>query len=357
MILRTTALLFLVPFTAALAAQDQPAAQMPDPKTPQHERLAAFAGTWRTEAKMAAMPGVPGMEKPTELVGTEHAELICHGLWLKVTGEGVCGGQACSGMWLLGYDPFAKNYPCLAVTSTEETPCSVDGRYDEKTKVWHFHGDTPMGPFRSEFVFESKDRSVETCYSKGGDGKETEFMRTVRTRVQGGVDGDAAPAPAIAVGKDAPPVPAAMAALQEGFGTFDADFRMEMPGMPPMTSKCREVVGPACAGKWTWSTFSGEMMGAPFEGHALTGCTDKGAKVVSFWFDSMNGPWMRTDGAYDQKARAVAMRGTCYDQQGKLSPVASTLTITGKDTRQLRMLFGEGKDQHVMTVDYRRAGK
>ena len=73
---RLSAVLVSLPFAVALAAQDKPAEAMPNPKTPQHERLAALVGTWRTETKMAAMPGVPGMEKASEMVGTEHAELV-----------------------------------------------------------------------------------------------------------------------------------------------------------------------------------------------------------------------------------------------------------------------------------------
>lgn len=356
--IRLSISLFLVlPFAAELAAQDKPADAMPpNPKTPAHERLAAFAGTWRAETKMAAMPGVPGMEQPSEMIGTESAELVCNGLWLKVTGDGTCGGQSCSGLWLLGYDPFAKSYECIAASSMDDAACCIDGTYDEKTKVWHFHGDSPMGKFRSEFVFENADRSIEIAYTKGDDGKETEFMRAVRTRVKGAVPKDAATKPVIAVAADGTTQPAALA-LRADYGTWDADWKMEMPGAPPMTAKCREVVAPICAGKWTWTNYTGELMGAPFEGHALTGYDSKAEKVVSFWIDSMNGAVMRQDGTFDAKKQEFTMSGTCYDEQGKRSPVASTATITGKDSRVSRMLFGEGAGQQVMTINYRRTGK
>lgn len=53
----------------ALAAQEQaPAA--PNPKTPQHERLAVFVGAWRTETKVEAVPGVEGMEKAAEMAAS-----------------------------------------------------------------------------------------------------------------------------------------------------------------------------------------------------------------------------------------------------------------------------------------------
>ena len=350
-----TTVLTALSLAAALGAQDTPPDAPPNPKTPQHDRLAALVGTWRTETKMAAMPGVPGMEKPSEIVGTEHAELICNGLWLKVTGEGTCDGQESSCWWLVGYDPHAKSYQCIVASSTDDAACSLDASYDEQTKTWHFHGNSPMGPFRSEFRMESADRSIETCFAKGQDGKESEFMRSVRTRVKGAATKTAAAATA---GVDkAASMPASLAALHADCGTWDADFKMEIPGTPAMTSKCREVITPICGGKWTWSDFRGEIMGAPFEGHALVGFDSKADRIVSFWFDSMNGACMRTDGTYDPKKQTFAMNGTCYDEQGKRGPVASTSTVTGKDARVMRMLFGEGAGQHVMTITYRRAAK
>lgn len=339
----------------ALAAQDAPADAPPNPKTPQHDRLTALVGTWRTETKMAAMPGVPGMEKPSEIVGTEHAELICNGLWLKVTGEGTCDGQESSCWWLVGYDPHAKSYQCIVASSTDDAACSLEASYDEKTKTWHFHGDSPMGPFRSEFVMESADRSIEKSFAKGPDGKETEFMRTVRTRVKGTIAKAAATAQPIAGATNGADMSASLAALHADCGTWDADFKMEMPGMPAMTAKCREVIAPICGGKWTWSDFRGDIMGAPFEGHALVGFDSKADRIVSFWFDSMSGACMRTDGKRHPKMHA--MNGTSYDEQGQRIPVTSTTTVTDKDTRTMRMLFGDGAGQRVLTIAYRRAAK
>ena len=385
---RLQGLLFVLSLATALVAQEPAAPAMPNPKTPQHERLAAFAGTWRTETKMAAMPGVPGMEEASEMSGVENAELICNGLWLKVAGDGTCQGQACSGLWLLGYDPIAKIgdlrwgvgtstgqgvqgnvtfnkrnfdhclfYQCLAASSMDEAPCCIDACYDEATKIWHFQGNSPMGQFRSEFVFETPDRSVEVAFAKAADGKETEFMRTVRTRVKGAAAAEKGTAPAVAVPAELAKLAKPLAALHADFGSWDADFTMEMPGAPPMKSKCREVVGPICAGKWTWSTFHGEMMGAPFEGHSLCGFDSKTEQVVCFWIDSMNGAWMRTDGTYDAGKQTFTMSGTCYDEQGQRRKVASTTTSAGKDARTLRMVFGEGDGQSVMTIAYRRADK
>jgi hypothetical protein len=357
---RLPSVLFVLSLAGVLVAQETPAPMAPsapNPKTPQHERLAAFVGAWRTETKMAAMPGVPGMEKETEMVGVEHAGLVCNGLWLQVQGEGTCQGQASSGLWLLGYDPIAKAYQCLAASSMEPAPFCLEGRFDEAKKVWHFVGDTPSGRLRSELVFESADRSVETGFVQGTDGKEVQCMQIVRSRLQGVVAKDALVERAIAKSEKDGKLPKPLAALHADCGTWDAVFQMTMPNAEPMSAKCREVVAPVCGDTWTWSTFTGDLMGGPFEGHALTGYDGKNDKVVSFWIDSANGAWMRTDGSYDAASKTFAMTGTSYDEAGKRQAVSSTATANGVDARTLRMVFGAGDRQHVMTIEYRRALK
>lgn len=114
---RHIALLSLALMSPPLLAQEPTPApheqQMPNPKTKEHDALATLVGTWRTHAKVGAMPGVPGMEDPTEWIGFENARLVCNGLWLEVTGEGKCNDKVSFGMWLLGYDPFKERYRCL----------------------------------------------------------------------------------------------------------------------------------------------------------------------------------------------------------------------------------------------------
>lgn len=348
-----TSILVALPLTLALAAQEDVAQAMPNPKTAQHERFAGLAGNWKTTMTTAAMPGVPGMEKPSETVGMEQAELICDGLWLKVSGEGECAGEPSTGLWLLGYDPYAEAYQCLAASSTEESVFVFTADYDEETKTWGFQGDTPMGPMRSEFTVESPDRTVEVGFCQGPDGKEMEFMRIVRERVKG----DAAVEAAAERGEveEVVEVAAARAALLEDVGTWTGNFKMEMPGAPAMASKCREVVMPICDGMFTWSNFTGEVMGMPFEGHALVGHDSTQDKVTCFWIDSMTGACMRTDGTYDAKKKSFTMAGTSYDEQGEQAPVSSTTEWTAAGGRRMRMVFGEGDASSVMTIDYARA--
>jgi hypothetical protein len=128
--------------TPTLLAQDEktkkaPAEQKaPEPKQKEHETLRSLVGDWETVMKSEAMPGVPGMEKATESKGTEHAELLCNGLWLKSVVNGTWNGAPFQGIWLAGYDPTKKSYVSYWVSSDVQDcgPCALDGTFDEKTR-------------------------------------------------------------------------------------------------------------------------------------------------------------------------------------------------------------------------------
>lgn len=338
-------------FAFALAAQDKPAAaQQPEAKTPAHELLASFVGTWRVETTMAAMPGVPGMEKPSEWKGIERAELICDGLWLKVTEESSSGGMTSHGMWLLGYDPFAKTYQCLAVTDMDAPVCCVEATYDAATKTWDFHGDTPQGHMHSVFV-QAGDRSEETCYGSEKGGEEKQFMHAVRTRVK-----DAPPPQEGAKAAEPTPSPE-LAVLLADCGTWEGEVSMQMGGAGALKAKCRDVVTTVCGGRFTWSDHTGSLMGTPYEGHVLTGYDSKSKQYVAIWIDSTNGAFLRTEGPYDEKTKTMTQRGTTYDPSGNRAKVMMTSTKPDQDTRQVRMRFGEGKRPLVLATDYHRAAK
>ena len=344
----------LVPLLAVLSLAAGLSAQAPNPKTPHHEHLTQFVGSWQTETTMRAVPGVPGMEKAVELVGTERAELVCQGLWLKVSSHATGGGESSSGLWLLGYDPFAKKYQCIVVPGPDGSACDIDGRYDKEKKAWMFEGETPAGRFRGELEFDGADRSTETCYIKDSSGNEVEFMRVVRTRMKKPVR-DASAEKASADSKvTMAELPPALAALRADCGDWKADFKMKMPNSPAIDATCHETVVPVCDGLWTWSDFDSRMMGAPFEGHALTGYDTNTKKVVSYWIDSMECSCMRTEGTFDPETKVFHMTGSGYTPDGESMPVTSMQKPTGKNSRQLRMQFGKGDEASVMTIDYRR---
>ena len=118
-------------------AQDAPAdAGMPNPRHEQHDALRQLAGNWQLAIHCEPMPGVPGMEEATDSTGTERAELICDGLWVKSTMRGTQAGEPFEGLWLVGYDPNAKRYTGVWASSHEEDGgfFKMDGHYDPATR-------------------------------------------------------------------------------------------------------------------------------------------------------------------------------------------------------------------------------
>jgi len=343
-----SAALFVVPF---LAAQDP--AEHPNPKLEQHEALRALAGDWTFTMAMAAMPGVPGMEQPSECAGHEHAELICGGLWLRSAMSATWQGTPWQGVWLCGYDPVAKKYTGIMVSSDDgESGAHVmDGQFDGKTRTWTWTGTTPMGEVRSAMTFPDADTTVETCFMSGEDGKQKQFMQITRKRAEAPRTVDAsASAPPTGLAKE-------QQRLLDDVGTWQATVECSMDGQALPTEQGSERIAPICNGRWTWSEFTGRMGGMPFVGHALVGYDRMAKDYVSFWFDSMSAACARTTGSYDEKSRTFTFRGTCTDGNGKPSQISETLTRKDADTRVLRMQTQCDGKQSTMAITYQRQDK
>ena len=352
----------LVVATPALFAQEEkgekkkPAGdeqKMPEPKQKEHDALKTLAGDWESTMKMEAMPGVPGMEKATESKGTEHAELVCNGLWLKSVVNATHKGEPFQGASLRGYDPSRKKYVSVFVCSDEKEggACVMDGNYDAKTKTWTWSGKTPHGDMRSTAVFKDADNVVETCYMKTPDGKETKAMELTRKRSRS----PATPVDASAKTKN---LPKEQEVLQKDVGVWDAAVKMAHAGAPAATEeKATERVVSICNGRWLWSDFKGEIMGAPFEGHALYGYDPIEKKYVNFWIDSMTPALMKTSGTHDAATKTCTLEGTSTDPNGKPITVKEVLTCKDDDTRVLQMEFKGADGVSTMEITYKRKSK
>jgi hypothetical protein len=323
------------------------AKQPPNPKTNAHEALAALAGDWQTTCKMAAVPGVPGMEKASESTGTEHAELICNGLWLKSTIDSTYQGKPFQGVWLAGYDPFAKTYRSIWVSSQDEPACEATGTWDEKAKTWTFTGKSPMGEVRSQYVFRDNDNSTETCWIVAPDGKETECMQMQRKRAKAAVARDASASTDQAAGKE-------LALLAQNVGNWTAKMTMTMPGQPATEETCTEQIAKICNGKWIWSNFKGSMMGMPFEGHALAGYDPTSKQFVTFWIDSCCATPSRSTGTFDDAKKQFTFSGSALDEHGNPTTVRQICSQPDPDTRTLQMTCTGAQGTHEMKISYSR---
>src|SRR5262249_55337245 len=127
--------------------------QMHNPKVKEHDALQKLAGDWDWTSRIAAIPGVPGFEKAQQSAGSEHAELICNGLWLKTVKNSTLQGRPFQSISLIGYDKFQNRYSSCGIDSAGPG-CSIsDVTYDEKTRTWTFKGNSKHGVMRSTLVF------------------------------------------------------------------------------------------------------------------------------------------------------------------------------------------------------------
>jgi hypothetical protein len=355
----TISLLFSAVAAGAVAAQGDPkkpgTSPMPEPKHKQHDALQAFVGTWDVTMHSEAMPGVKGMEKAMDCTGTENCELLNNGLWLKATSTGTSDGKPFQGLWLAGYDPFAKQYVCHCVSSDEQCPglCTMTGTFDDAKKSWTWSGHTPQGDMRSVMVASNPDSVVETCFMIGADGKEQKFMEITRKRSSRTPAPSAADANAAKTDKST--LPKELAGMQQDVGSWDAVVRCSgMPGQPASEEKATERVSTVCGGKWLWTDFAGRMQGQPFEGHALTGYDPSEKKVVMLWIDSMSPVSCKTTGAGTAGDKELVLEGKCTDPAGQPMTIKQRLTRPDASTRAMQMESKCSQGDTKLDISYRR---
>ncbi len=330
---------------------------LPNPKTAHHAALKQWIGHWKVTGKMDAMPGVPGMEKAVESEGTECASLICDGLWLKWEAAMNCDGKRSTGLWLVGYDPFQKQYVSYVVSSDDHCQglTLLTGEYDKEADTWTWIGSTPQGKMKSVCKFSGPDSLKETLYMIGPDGDEKQFMVMNRVRSK-----DAKPSALVNASlKETSKLVASKhhAALLQDVGAWDAIVESTCSG-ETTKDKGRERIQAICDGRWTWSEFRSEYMGKPFVGHGLVGWDANQKKYASLWIDSMSATCAVTSGTFDEKTKTYSFTGTCTGPDGKPMKIEQTLSCKDEDSRVLRMKFDGPEMKSTMKITYaRRAEK
>ena len=111
-----------------------------------------------------------------------------------------------------------------------------------------------------------------------------------------------------------------------------------------------------CNGRWTWSDFTGQMMGKPFEGHGLTGYDPDKKEYVSFWIDSCGPTYAMTRGTFDEGTSAFRMSGTCLCPAGERMKIEQTHAQPDANNRNLKMSFEQAQGTHEMAIAYKRKG-
>jgi hypothetical protein len=162
---------------------------------------------------------------------------------------------------------------------------------------------------------------------------------------------------AAAGAQEAPPMPKPgpeHEMLKKDVGTWDATVEMMMPPGPP--SKGTEVNALGPGGLWLITDFKSEMMGAPFQGHGVTGWDPAKKKYVGTWVDSMSTGVFTSEGTYDAASRSMNALMSGPGEDGQPMTMKAVTQYKDDDTRVFTMFMKgpDGKEAPTMRITYKR---
>jgi hypothetical protein len=179
----------------ALVAGEEAATEAMDPQAmmeawmkagtpgPEHETLAAHAGTWNATVKTWMEPGA----EPMVSDGLFQRDMILDGRVLKERFEGAFMEQPFEGMGLTGYDNAKGQYWSIWVDSMSTTMMVAWGQWDEEMGAFVYEGTTtdPMTGgshwMKTVLTHPEEGKEVMKMYEKRGD-QEVLTMEIVSTK-------------------------------------------------------------------------------------------------------------------------------------------------------------------------------
>ena len=140
-----------------------------------------------------------------------------------------------------------------------------------------------------------------------------------------------------------PEAPPEMKLYKQDVGTWDCAVKFYFdPAEEPVESKAQEV-NKMLGDMWMISEFTGEIMGAPFQGAAQMGYDPAKKKYVSNWIDSMSPFTIQMEGTWDEKTKTMTSTGMMKDPTGAEMP--------GK-----WVVVYKNENEHKMTMSSKPAG-
>lgn len=140
-------------------------------------------------------------------------------------------------------------------------------------------------------------------------------------------------------------------------GEWEADIKMWMdPSQPATESKATTTNEMIMNGLYQRSTHSGEMMGMPFMGEAITGYDNAQKKFLSTWIDNFGSSIMFMEGSYDKTTDTLTTTGNMMDPaSGKEIEVRQVLTKVSEDKHTFEMYMTmDGNETKTMEITYKR---
>lgn len=106
-------------------------------------------------------------------------------------------------------------------------------------------------------------------------------------------------------------------------------------------------------GFWLVGSMQSELFGTRFQGKSLESYHPAKKKYVSVWVDSMSTAPVIMEGTYDQKTKTMTMTGEGPGMGGKITKYRSVSKFADKDTHEMTMWIGDGKEP-AFSVIYKR---
>jgi hypothetical protein len=128
-----------------------------------------------------------------------------------------------------------------------------------------------------------------------------------------------------------------------GDWTFTNTFWMA-PGQPPMTSSGTMHGVLLMGGRYVEHTWTGSMMGMPFEGRGTEGYDNVGKQFVTSWVDNMGTGIVHSTGTCDEAVKVCTYTGDMWDpMSGKKTTSKSVITWID-DNNFKNEFYGPGPD-------------
>lgn len=146
------------------------------------------------------------------------------------------------------------------------------------------------------------------------------------------------------------------ATLASLVGTWKATVKSWMGPGEPAVSQGTMVNTMQFGGRCLEGRYTGEFMGAPFDGVSLMGFDNQKKEWWSFWTDSMSTSSMMQTGVSSTDGKSIVCHGTMAGMDGKPMECTSTTKLVDADTHVYTM-SGKMGDQSMtmMEITYQRA--
>lgn len=146
-----------------------------------------------------------------------------------------------------------------------------------------------------------------------------------------------------------------MMAAENGTWNNEMTFWMGPDAQPEKhksVSRAKMILG----GRYQEVTYSGDMMGQPFEGRSTLGFNNTNNQYTSTWIDNMGTGTMVATGVYDEAAKVINFKGEMVNPvDGSKTPFREVYAIIDANTRKMETFDTKnGKEYKSMEIVMKR---